>query len=163
MNTVIIIGNLTKDPELRYSTGANQTAVCTFNVALNRGKDRNGNDMGADFPRVTVFGRQAENCSRYLAKGRKVAINGHIHTDSYTDRNGNKVYTTDVIADRVEYLTPKDPGSYQQQARPQQEAYAPSQGSYAPQQAPAHEAYEQEQMHMPGGYAPTPEDEDIPF
>lgn len=162
MNTVIIIGNLTKDPELRYSTGANQTAVCTFNVALNRGKDRNGNDMGADFPRVTVFGRQAENCNKYLAKGRKVAIQGHIHTDSYTDRNGNKVYTTGVIADRVEFL-----GGGQQQTQtytnPDARNNPGATRSYAPQQAPAHEAYEQEQMYMPGGFAPTPEDEDIPF
>lgn len=150
MNTVIMIGNLTKDPELRYSTGGNQTAVCTFNVALNRGKDRNGNDMGADFPRVTVFGKTAENCDRYLAKGRKVAVQGRLHTDSYTDRNGNKVYTTGVIADRVEFLGGGQQG--QQQARPQQ--------------APSQEAYEHEQTYMPGmrgGFASMPEDDDMPF
>ena len=79
-------------------------AVATFTVAIDRGKDKNGNDRGADFPRVTVFGRQAENCERYLAKGRLAGIQGRIQTGSYKDRDGRTVYTTDVIADRVEFL-----------------------------------------------------------
>lgn len=103
MNKVIITGRLTKDPETRY-TPESQMAVTSFNLALNRGKDKNGNDRGADFPRVVVFGRQAENCQKYLAKGRLVLIEGHIHTGSYKNRDGNTVYTTDVNADRVEFL-----------------------------------------------------------
>ena len=103
MNSVALIGRLTKDPEVRYIS-ENQTAVATFLIAINRGKDKNGQDRGADFPRVTVFGRQAESCERYLDKGRLVGIQGRIKTSSYKDRDGKTVYTTDVIADRVEFL-----------------------------------------------------------
>ena len=107
MNSVVLIGRLTKDPEIRY-VSESQTAVATFSVAIDRGKDKNGNDRGADFPRVTVFGRQAENCERFLAKGLRVAIQGHIQTGSYKDRDGRTAYTTDVIANRVEFLDFKD-------------------------------------------------------
>ena len=103
MNVVTLIGRLTKDPDVRY-VSENQMAVATFSVAINRGKDKNGQDRGADFPRVTVFGRQAENCERFLAKGRLVGVQGHIQTGSYKDKDGKTVYTTDVIADRVEFL-----------------------------------------------------------
>lgn len=106
MNQVILIGNLTKDPEMRYSTGGNQTAVCRFTVAVN---DRRKNAAGEwedspSFIPVVVFGKQAENCDRYLVKGRKVAVSGRIRTGSYTNQEGRKVYTTDVIANTVEFL-----------------------------------------------------------
>lgn len=107
MNLVLISGRLTKDPEIRYTTGT-QMAVAVFTLAIDRGKDKNGEDMGADFPRVTVFGRQAENCERYLAKGCRVAVQGRIQTGSYDDKNGQKVFTTDVIASRVEFIDFKD-------------------------------------------------------
>ena len=103
MNLVLISGRLTKDPEVRYTTGT-QMAVAVFTLAIDRGKDKNGEDMGADFPRVTVFGKQAENCERYLAKGCRVAVQGKIQTGSYEDKNGQKVFTTDVIAQRVEFI-----------------------------------------------------------
>ena len=103
MNSVNLIGRLTRDPEVRYGAGS-QTAVCTFTVAIDRGKDRDGNDRGADFPRVTVFGKQAENCERYLKKGRLVGVSGRIQTGSYQNKDGATVYTTDVVADRVEFL-----------------------------------------------------------
>lgn len=102
MNKIILIGNLTKDPDLRYTS--NQTAVCNFTLAVNRGKDRDGNDKGADFPRIIVYGRTAENCNKYLDKGRKVAIQGRIQTGSYKDKDGKTVYTTDVVAEQVEFL-----------------------------------------------------------
>ena len=101
MNSVILIGNLTRDPELRYSTGMNQTAICRFTVAVNDGY---GDKQRTSFIPVVVFGKQAENCDRYLAKGRKVAVNGRIQTGSYTNKEGAKVYTTDVIANNVEFL-----------------------------------------------------------
>ena len=110
MNSVALIGRLTKDPEVRYIS-ENQTAVATFSIAINRGKDKNGQDRGADFPRVTVFGRQAENCERYLSKGRLVGIQGRIQTGSYKDKDGKNVYTTDVIAERVEFLDFGDKGA----------------------------------------------------
>lgn len=96
MNNVVLIGRLTKDPELRWS---NDLAIARFSVAV----DRNGKDKGADFPSIVVFRKQAENCEKYLNKGRKVAIQGHIQTGSY-EKDGRKVYTTDVVADRVEFL-----------------------------------------------------------
>ena len=102
MNSVILIGNLAKDPELNY-TPNNQMAVCKFNLAVQRPK-RDGVDQGADFIRITVWGRQAETCDRYLSKGRQAAVMGRITTGSYKDRDGKTVYTTDVVADRVEFL-----------------------------------------------------------
>ncbi len=103
MNNVVLIGNLTRDPELSY-TPNNQTAVCKFTLAVERPR-RQGEDQGADFIRITVWGRQAETCDRYLSKGCKAAVRGHISTGSYKDRNGQTVYTTDVVADAVEFLT----------------------------------------------------------
>lgn len=98
MNNVTLIGRLTKDPEVRYTE--QQLAVARFNIAINR----IGKDKGADFPSIVVFGKQAENCEKWLHKGRLVAIQGYIQTGNYTNKDGNKVYTTDVIADRVEFL-----------------------------------------------------------
>lgn len=103
MNNVCIIGRLTKAPEIRYMPQT-QTAVASFTVAINRGKDRDGKDKGADFPRVAVFGRTAENCEKFLAKGMLVGVQGHLKTGSYKDEDGRTVYTTDVIADRVDFL-----------------------------------------------------------
>ena len=117
MNSVILIGNLTRDPELRYSTGANQTAICRFSIAVNDGY---GDNERTSFINIVVFGKQAENCDRYLAKGRKVAVNGRLQTGSY-EKNGQKIYTTDVVADRVEFL-----------GRPQEEAAAQDQSKPAP-------------------------------
>lgn len=102
MNCVVLIGRLTKDPEVRYISES-QTAVATFTLAVDR-PTKQGQEKKADFPRVTVFGRQAENCEKYLAKGRRVGIQGRIQTGSYTDKNGQTVYTTDVVAERVEFL-----------------------------------------------------------
>lgn len=100
MNCVQLIGRLTSDPKMSYGSG-NQMAICKFTLAV----DRNGKDKGADFPRVTVFGKQAESCEKYLAKGRQVGVIGRIQTGSYEKSDGTKVYTTDVIADRVEFLS----------------------------------------------------------
>ena len=102
MNSVDLIGRLTRDPVTRYSSGS-QTAVTNFTIAVDR-PAKNGEETTADFPRITVIGRQAENCERYLKKGRLVAVHGSIQTGSYTDKNGNTVYTTDVLAGRVEFL-----------------------------------------------------------
>ena len=102
MNSVVLIGRLARDPELSY-TPSNQTAVCKFTIAVDRPR-RNGEDAGADFIRITVWGRQAETCDRYLSKGRQVAVSGRIQTGSYKNREGVTVYTTDVVADRVEFL-----------------------------------------------------------
>lgn len=114
MNSVTLIGNLTRDPELSYTPS--QAAKCQFTMAINRPK-RQGEDQGADYIRVVVWGRTAENCDRYLAKGRKVAVSGSIRTGSYKNKNGDTVYTTDVWANNVEFLNT--------QSRLQQEQAAP--------------------------------------
>lgn len=108
MNKVFLIGRMTSEPELRYTNA--QTAVLRFNVALDRGKDKNGADRGADFPSVLAFSRTAENLSKFVGKGNRVAIDGHIQTGRYTKQNGDTVYTTDVIADRVEFIDWKESG-----------------------------------------------------
>lgn len=102
MNSVMLIGRLTRDPEVRYTSGS-QMAVANFTLAIDR-PARQGEERKADFPRVVVFGRQAETCEKYLAKGRLVAVEGRIQTGSYQNRNGDTVYTTDVVASRVEFL-----------------------------------------------------------
>ena len=102
MNNVVLIGRLTRDPELSY-TPNNQTPVCRFTIAVDRPR-RNGEDMGADFIRIVVWGKQAENCDRYIAKGRQVGVSGRIQTGSYKNKDGITVYTTDIVADRVEFL-----------------------------------------------------------
>ena len=102
MNSVVLIGRLTRDPELRYTAGT-QMAVATFTLAIDR-PVRAGGERQTDFPRVTVFGKQAENCEKFLAKGRLVGVQGRLQTGSYTNKDGATVYTTDVVADRVEFL-----------------------------------------------------------
>lgn len=106
MNKVLLIGRLTADPEVRYSDS--QTAVCNFSVALNRGKDKNGEDRGADFPRCIAFGKTAENMQKYLEKGSQIGIEGRLQTGSYVNKNGDKVYTTDVVVSNLEFLTRKN-------------------------------------------------------
>jgi single-strand DNA-binding protein len=101
MNSVILIGRLTRKPELRYSNSGNQTAIGRFTLAV----DRQKKDDGADFINIVVFGKQAENCERYLDKGRQVAVQGRIQTGSYKTQTGETRYTTEVVADRVEFLS----------------------------------------------------------
>ena len=108
MNQVMLIGRLTKDPEVRY-TATSQLAVARFSVAIDRGKDKNGNDAGADFPNIVCFGKTAELVEKYVRKGQMVGITGRIQTGSY-EKDGQKVYTTEVVADRVEFLSPKGEG-----------------------------------------------------
>lgn len=100
MNSVNLTGNLTRDVELRWN---NDLAIARFTLAVQRMKK----DDGADFINIVVFGKQAENCEKYIAKGSKVGIQGRIQTGSYKNKDGNTVYTTDVIAERVEFLSKK--------------------------------------------------------
>lgn len=104
MNSVALIGRLTRDPEIRYT--GDQMAIATFSIAIDRPPRRDGT-RETDFPRITVFGRQAENCEKYLKKGRMVGVTGRIQTGSYTNRDGQKVYTTEVIVDDQEFADSK--------------------------------------------------------
>lgn len=99
MNTVILIGNLARDPELRYTNSGK--AVTNMTVAVNRGFSK---DNEADFIRVVVWEKQAENCANYLAKGRKVAVQGRLQVSSYEAKDGSTRYSTDVVANIVEFL-----------------------------------------------------------
>lgn len=101
MNQVILIGNLARNPEMKYTQAG--LAITRFTLALNRPK-KDGQDQGADFINIVTFGKMAENCANYLAKGRKAAVLGRIQTGSYDDKDGKKVYTVDVIANSVEFL-----------------------------------------------------------
>ena len=85
-------------------------AVARFSIAIDRRRGKDGEEQGADFPNIVVFGKQGENCGAYLSKGSQVAIQGRIQTGSYTKQDGTKVYTTDVVADRVEFLGGKQEG-----------------------------------------------------
>ena len=150
MNSVTLIGRLIKDPDVRYIS-ENQTAVASFTVAIDR-PVKAGQEKKADFPRVTIFGKQAENCEKYLAKGRLVGVQGRIQTGSYTNKDGVTVYTTDVVADRVEFLEWGDRneragGGYQNQGRSQQ---------------PSRQEPADMDMDVPEGFRALDED-DIPF
>lgn len=102
MNKVIISGRVTKDIEVNYT--ASQMAVARFSLALDKGKDKDGNSRGADYPNVVVFGRTAENLEKFSGKGLRLEVEGHIQTGSYEDKNGTKHYTTDVVAERIEFI-----------------------------------------------------------
>lgn len=102
MNNVVLIGRLTKDPELAYGGQNSDIAVCRFTLAV----DRPTQDKAADFIRIVVFRKQAETAHQYLKKGRQCAVEGRIQTGSYNDREGKTVYTTDVVANRVQFLSP---------------------------------------------------------
>ena len=110
MNSVVLIGRLARDPELRFipTTGM---AVAKFTLAVDREMSREKKQEAAsqgkqtaDFIGITVFGKHAENCANYLSKGRECAVHGRISTGSYTTQTGEKRYTTDIIADRVEFI-----------------------------------------------------------
>ena len=107
MNKVILMGRLTRDPDVRYSAGENSTAVARYTLAVDRRFRRDGDSATADFIGCVAFGRQAEFAEKYLRQGTKIAITGRIQTGSYTNRDGQKVYTTDVVVEEVEFAESK--------------------------------------------------------
>ena len=108
MNKVILMGRLTRDPEIRYSAGENQTAVARYTLAVDRRFRRQGDEQTADFINCVVFGRGAEFAERYLHQGTKIVATGRIQTGSYTNKDGNRVYTTDVVVENVEFAESKN-------------------------------------------------------
>lgn len=175
MNNVVLIGRLVRDPELSY-TPSTQTAVAHFTIAVDRPR-RQGEDAGADFIRITVFGRQAETCDRYLAKGRQVAVQGRIQTGSYKNREGVTVYTTDIVADRVEFLgggqgggQSQGGGSYGSQNQNRNNNYGGPQdtGFGGPQESYGADSYGSSQSSVLGDFGDLPDsfqaaEDDIPF
>lgn len=121
MNKLTIIGNLTRDPELRTTTTGRQ--VCSFSVAVNR-RRREGQEPETDYFRVSVWNQMAEICQKYLAKGRKVAVVGPVRISTYTGQDGDTRANMDVLAESVEFLTPKGEADQGQATKPAQQAQA---------------------------------------
>ena len=107
MNKVILMGRLTRDPEVRYSQGASQTAVARFSVAVDRRFKRNG-EPDADFFNCTCFGKQAEFVERYLHKGTKIVLSGRVQNDNYTNKEGQMVYSVRIMVDEIEFAESKN-------------------------------------------------------
>ena len=106
MNKVILMGRLTRDPEMRNSNGESNTAIARYTLAVDRRYKREG-EAGADFISCVAFGRSAEFAEKYFRQGLKIVITGRIQTGSYTNRDGNKVYTTDVVVEDQEFAESK--------------------------------------------------------
>ena len=107
MNKVILMGRLTRDPEVRYSQGENPMAIARYTLAVDRRFNRNNDEQTADFIGCVAFGRAGEFAEKYFRKGTKVAITGRIQTGSYTNKDGVKVYTTDVVVEDQEFAESK--------------------------------------------------------
>lgn len=115
MNKVILMGRLTRDPEVRYSQGENSTAVARYTVAVDR---KSNKDNEADFIPCVCFGKAAEFVEKYLHKGLKIAITGRLRTGSYTNKDGNRIFTTDVVVEEHEFAESKSSGSNNQMSPP---------------------------------------------
>ncbi len=109
MNKVILMGRLTRDPDVRYTQAAEPMAIARYTIAVDRRFQRRdaGDDQSADFISCVAFGRQGEFAEKYLKKGTKIALTGRIQTGSYTNKDGNKVYTTDVVVEEQEFAESK--------------------------------------------------------
>lgn len=105
-NKIILMGRLTKDPEIRYSQGENQIAIARFSLAVNRRWKREG-EPEADFFNCTVFGRQADFVEKYLRKGSQIVISGRVQNDNYTNKEGQKVYSVQIIVEEIDFAESK--------------------------------------------------------
>lgn len=121
MNRVCITGRLTKDPDIRYTTGENQMCIARFSLAVNRRGSKNG-EQKADFPSCVAFGKTGEFAEKYARKGMKFDIVGRLQTGSYKDKNGNTVYTTEVVVEDMEFGESK--GAQQQTKEEPSEEWA---------------------------------------
>ena len=143
MNKVILVGRLTRDPEIRYSQNANSTAVASFSIAVDRRFKRDG-EPDADFFNCTAFGKQAEFCEGYLKKGIKMVVVGRLQNDNYTNKDGEKVYSTRIIVDELEFAESKNASGEGSEYRP----------SSRPEPSAAGDGF----MNIPDGI-----DEELPF
>jgi len=147
MNKVILMGRLTRDPEVRYSQGENAMAVARYTLAVDRRFNRNNDGQTADFINCVAFGKSGEFAEKYLHKGTKIAATGRIQTGSYTNKDGVKVYTTEVVVEDQEFAESKN-------------ASQAGNGGYAPAgvAGPAPMAAGDGFMNIPDGI-----DEELPF
>ena len=107
MNKLFLMGRLTRDPEIRYGQGTNQSAIARFSLAVDRRFKRAGDTANADFFNCTAFGKQAEFAERYLKQGSKILLAGRVQNDHYTNRDGQKVFSVQVIAEEMEFAESK--------------------------------------------------------
>lgn len=110
MNKVVLMGRLTRDPEVRYSQGENSSAVARYSLAVDRRFKRDG-EQNTDFINCVAFGKNGEFAEKYLHKGTKICISGRIQTGSYTNQEGQKIYTTDVVVEEHDFCESKGSGS----------------------------------------------------
>ena len=107
MNKVILMGRLTRDPEIRYANNENNTCIANYTLAVDRRFKRQGDEQTADFIRCVAMGKNGEFAEKYLHQGTKIVVEGRIQTGSYTNKDGNKVYTTDVVVESHEFAESK--------------------------------------------------------
>lgn len=123
MNKVILMGRLTRDPDIRYTQGENAMAIARFTLAVDRRFKRDGDQQTADFISCVAFGKTAEFCEKYTHQGTKLVIEGRIQTGSYTNKDGVKVYTTEVVVENTEFAESKSSSeSGTTSARPEPES-----------------------------------------
>ena len=146
MNKVILMGRLTRDAEIRYSQGESSTAIARFSLAVDRRFRRDNDEQTADFINCVAFGKTAEFLERFGRKGTKFVVEGRIQTGSYTNKDGQKVYTTDVVVENAEFAESKS-------------AASGNAGGFAPADRPApSQAAGDGFMNIPDGI-----DEELPF
>lgn len=144
MNKVILMGRLTRDPDVRYSQGENPTAVARYSIAVDRRFNR-GDDNNTDFINCVAFGKAGEFAEKYLHKGTKILVTGRIQTGSYTNKDGQKVYTTDVVVEDCEFAESKNASNN-------------GGNTSAPATAPTQDAGDGDFMSIPDGIV-----EELPF
>lgn len=153
MNKVIMIGRLTRDPDIRYTQGQDQMCIARFTLAVDRKGRRQEGQQNADFPSCVAFGKAGEFIEKWIKKGTKIAVTGRLQTGSYTNRDGIKVYTTDVVCEDVEFAESKAAGSARQNGGNGQA----QSGAYTPTPAEGDAGYDGF-MNIPDGI-----DEELPF
>ena len=161
MNKVVLMGRLTRDPDVRYSQGETPLAIARYTLAVDRRFKRNG-EQDADFINCVAFGRQGEFAEKYMKQGTKIVISGRIQTGSYTNRDGVKVYTTDVVVEEQDFAESKAAASSYTGGYQQQGGYA---NAPEPQVAPAPTSRPAPSEAVSDGFMTIPEgiEEELPF
>ena len=145
MNKVILMGRLTREPEVRWTAGENTMAIAHYTLAVDRRYNRNNEEQSADFINCVAFGRAGEFAEKYFHKGTKIVVTGRIQTGSYTNKDGVKVYTTDVVVEEQEFAESKN-------------SAGAGDGGFAPAGRPEPSAAGDGFMNIPDGI-----DEELPF
>ena len=149
MNKVILVGRLTRDPEVRYSSGEGAMAIARYSLAVDRRgrRDAGGDQPTADFINIVAFGRDGEFAEKYLHKGMRILVEGRIQTGSYTNKEGQKVYTTDIVVERHEFVDSKN-------SSPSGDSFVPASSGQESGRSDSGDGF----MNIPDGI-----DEELPF